>query len=664
MFNFVIISINTPASYGVRCISSVLKRRGVNVQLIFFDNGRLSDVRIRDNRMYESLVGLIGELNPGLVGISLVSTFNHPTGADIARRIKASLDVPVIFGGTHPTLLPRFCMDSAPIDYVCVGEGEESMVELCKSLSAGRSAADIPGIYTRGKDGYTPGNPPADLDALPFQDIGNDNKFSILPDGAIKKGDPFLNGIMPRFVTKCSRGCPFGCSFCSNAHIMGLYDAGKYLRRRSAINVIDEIKYFLSLDPVNLADIWFEDEIFPSDKLWVEEFSALYEKEVRQIPFVIWAHPIKTKDENIANLAKAGLVEAIMGVESASSVTRKLVYKRGETTEQVIKSIDILHRYGVKATLDFVVDHPWESATELKDIFDLIIDRNAPVTANMHSLIILPNTGLAKRAVEEGVMTREEIMCGLLDDPFDGVRKFQWRERIPVHKDLKRTLWIFLIMCAQNPEIPRRLLKLAAASEIMNKYPVLIVDIEVLSYHDFAALAEHSPLLKKLSKIPSLNGLYFAAWFIFRIAARMPALAVYGDELALQKTQFLLSQRKLGVFSFYKALREIKGFFKILDTVSDEGREIYIRGAGKCGQRTLEILLEIGVKVSGFIDGSESLVGTEISGIPVNSKKILKEGRRHFIVIASMYFAEIEEELNLSGYRKYRDYWTNNMSTV
>jgi len=660
MLKVVIISINDLGSFGARCISSVLKSKGFDVQLVFFDNSRLSDIKKRDDRSYQALISLVGLLAPDIVGISFISIFSHPTGVEIARRIKKAFDVPVIFGGVHPTLMPGFCMDNARIDYVCVGEGEESMLELCQSLSAGYSTSDIPGIFSRGKDGYIPRNPPANLDALPFQDIGNDNKFSILPDGEIKPGDPFLNGLMTRFVTRCSRGCPFGCAYCSSAGIRELYDAGKYLRRRSAAGVVDEIKYLMSLNPVNMEGIWFTDDIFPDDIKWIEEFSSLYKKDLK-LPFSIWAHPIKTREQNIKNLKEVGLTEAVMGIQSASITTRRRIFKRGETTQQIVDAIGILHRHGVRAVVDFVVDHPWESPDELRDIFDFTINIKKPIVLNMHSLSIFPNTGLAARAVREGIMTEGEIISRLLDDPYDGVRKYGWRasRSIPAYKDTKRTLWVFLVMCAQNPEIPKRFLMFAADSGIINKYPVLVVDNQVMSYYNLAEFIDRSPLVKKLSKILPLNRFYFAAWFILRIAARMPAIAVYGKAFGLPKTQHLLSQRKLGIFSFYKALREITRLFNVIDTFGDEGRKIYIWGAGQFGRGTLKTLLEIGVKISGFIDGNESLAGTQILGYTVFSRKIINENIRHFIIVGSMYFPEIEKELNLSGYGKYKDYWTN-----
>ena len=129
---------------------------------------------------------------------------------DIATRVKQQIDVPVIFGGVHPSAVPEVCLEEPAVDYVCVGEGEEAMVRLCEDLAGGlgagrRPARPIPNLWWRGEDGGIVRGPASgfvqDLDSLPFWD-------KELWENDVPIGTSYL--------TMTSRGCPYRCTFCFN----------------------------------------------------------------------------------------------------------------------------------------------------------------------------------------------------------------------------------------------------------------------------------------------------------------------------------------------------------------------------------------------------------------------------------------------------------------
>ncbi|MBF0318648.1 MAG: B12-binding domain-containing radical SAM protein [Nitrospirae bacterium] len=533
MFKVALISIDTVESYGTRSLSANLKRGGFNVHNIYFGASMLQSGEKKTEAEYQSLDGLLMEIKPDLIGISIISTFCHSVAVEIARRVKSfSTNTPVIFGGVHPTMSPVFCLQTAAIDYVCVGEGEESLLELCERLTSGQDASAVPGIMYKGNTTYIRRNPPEDLNELPFQDIGNENKYTVIVDGSVATGDPFLNGITTHFHTKCSRGCPFGCTYCSNANIRALYDPGKYLRRRSVDNVVEELKFYKSLKP-GLVHVWFIDDTFPSNPEWVREFSIKYKEQVG-IPFTIWIHPLKIKDENIALLKDAGLVKAMAGVESASFKTRREAFHRGETNQNIIDAIAILQKYGLKITVDMILDHPWESTSELKETFELVMALPRPFTVAMHSMTLLPNTELAKRAVREGFTTEEEIIANIVSDPQESAKTYNWCKGAPIQNNSARAYWIFLIMCAANPEIPKWFVKLLASSNFLKTYPIGQRDIQVVTwkadeelvnlpsiYLSKSALvnrlSELSPLFRRILSSKRAKPFLFMNYVVFKV---------------------------------------------------------------------------------------------------------------------------------------------------
>lgn len=556
MQSVVLISVNEVTNYGQRCISSVLKQNGMEVYNIFFGAEILQEKTdtTGSDKEFSCLVDLLEKLNPFIIGMSVFSIFSHLLAEKMTSVIKSSVKVPVVWGGAHPILLPEFCLDHAEIDYVCIGEGEESMLELCQCMLSGKATDNVPGIMPRKTRTYTRRNPPENLDNLPFQDIGNENKYCILHDGSLQEGDPFLIGLSA-FVTKCSRGCPFSCSFCSNAAFRDLYDRGTYLRRRSVDNVIDELNLYIQQNP-GCNHVWFWDDTFPSNRVWIKEFAGEYKKHIG-IPFSFWLNPNTTVEQNIEYLSDAGLTTVTLGIQSASSVTREKVFFRTETEAHIFNAHRILLKYGIEIRYDFILEHPWESKTELEDTFKFVASLQKPFRINMHSMILLPKTALAETAVEEGYTTEENIIENIINDPFTASRKFQWRKGIPVQKDLTRAFWIFLIMCAENPALPVWLLKFLSNSKILRKYPMVLAGKEIIdlrkpdhgilayvnSYHSLCGryaflqkLFQKFPRLKETTeKLIMSNKLvlpFFISYLGYRLLTKFPVIIMSSPDKA------------------------------------------------------------------------------------------------------------------------------------
>ena len=130
---------------------------------------------------------------------------------EVARAIKTRLDVPIIFGGVHPSAVPEICLENECVDYVCVGEGEQAIVELCDVLpsSGHRPRKPIANLWWRDGERLVRG-PTApfiqDLDSLPYFD-------KELWQDELRLGD--------NYITMTSRGCPYRCTFCADPQVYG-----------------------------------------------------------------------------------------------------------------------------------------------------------------------------------------------------------------------------------------------------------------------------------------------------------------------------------------------------------------------------------------------------------------------------------------------------------
>ncbi|UCC94344.1 MAG: cobalamin-dependent protein, partial [Candidatus Omnitrophota bacterium] len=198
--------------FGIRTLSACLKREGHDTQLIFLR---------RDfwNRYNDETLNKVVELSKGadLVGISLMTNF-FDNAIQVTQRIKKTLNIPVLWGGIHPTIRPQECLDYA--DMVCIGEGEETLVDFLKRPISGQYFRNVEGMWFKDKENIIKNKLRMlnqDLDSIPFPDYDYERHY-MLNNGSISKMD---RGLLKRYtdgvyMTLPTRGCPFGCTYCCN----------------------------------------------------------------------------------------------------------------------------------------------------------------------------------------------------------------------------------------------------------------------------------------------------------------------------------------------------------------------------------------------------------------------------------------------------------------
>lgn len=394
---------------GLKSLSSYLEFHDIPTRVIYMNKcGRITPETM------EQILKITE--NSSMVGVSLMSK-DLKIFLPMIKAIKANLNIPVVAGGIHVTALPNESLEFA--DFVCIGEGEEPMRQLYKTLKEGTDNYKIPNIGYKSGDKIVinPTTYVADpLDDLPFPDYSfknsylfsrQDDRIKKIPIEPDKKGEFFKN--YTSFLFYSQRGCNFLCTYCSNSlyHKLAQKNKHRWHRTTSPKRIKEELRAHLRDLPF-IKSIAINDDNFlirPVEE--IEEITNFIKKELN-LPFTINATPTFVTEEKISILDKNGLTGIAFGVQSGSERILKEVYNRYVTKEQVLKAAEIISKYadqGLTADYGFILDNPYETEDDWKDSLNLYISLPQPKTLSLYSLEFFPNTELTNRAIKDGYLS-------------------------------------------------------------------------------------------------------------------------------------------------------------------------------------------------------------------------------------------------------------------
>ncbi|HDN79762.1 MAG TPA: B12-binding domain-containing radical SAM protein [Chloroflexi bacterium] len=363
---------------GLMHLSSALKRAGHEVELVI--------------ATHEDPIEVARRFRPGIVGYSIYTGL-HRYYLELNKAIKEALGGKVFsaFGGPHATFFPEV-IEEEGVDGVCIGEGEDALVDLANALDGGDDYLAIPNWWFK-RDGEIIRNPlrplVEDLDTLPFPD----RELFYAKDSFSRESG------LKHFIS--SRGCPYRCSYCYNQAFNALYRGkGKIVRHRSVDNVIEELNWVRSRYPLRF--VVFLDDLFIWPLEWVEKFAEKYPREIG-LPFFCNVRPNLVTPELVRLLKEAGCHSVGMGVETGDEKMRKEILKRNITDEQIIESARLIKEAGLRLITTNMVGLPGGSLEIDFKTLELNITCR-PDYANVFLYQPYPRTELGEYAREHGYL--------------------------------------------------------------------------------------------------------------------------------------------------------------------------------------------------------------------------------------------------------------------
>jgi len=379
---------------GIEYLSAILKEKGHEVKLFFdpktFSGGIFLKIKFLEKRfnLQDKIVDKVIEWKPDIVGFSCMST-NYPWCLETAKLLKSKIDIPIIFGGIHPTILFEKVIKQNCVDYVAIGESELSFVEFLDNFKNGKLEKNVDGIYSGNNvPKYTIVE---DLDKLPFPDH---NLFYEKVDGFRRVA----------YSIAASRGCPYACSYCCN-DILKKFNNFKR-RVRSVDNVIEELK--LAKDKFNISRVYFYDEVFPYQIEWLKDFCQRYGEEIK-LPFIITSHFNFATEERLKMLGDAGCIQMVFGLQSASGRVREDICNRFfNSNSQVEEVIKLCKKYKIQSLVEIILGLPSETEEEYEEGIKFFREIKADIIYT-YFLTYFPKTSIIQKGIEYGNLSESDI---------------------------------------------------------------------------------------------------------------------------------------------------------------------------------------------------------------------------------------------------------------
>ncbi len=246
-------------------------------------------------------------------------------------------------------------------DFVLVGEGEQTLTELSTALLSGdENFETIAGLRFLVEGQLRSTKPRINLKELdqiplPAWDLVNVEEYK--QRWISSKGFFSIN-------LSTTRGCPFKCNWCAKPIYGNRYNA------RSPENVIDELK--LLKQRYNFDHVWFCDDIFGLKPGWVKRFADLVEAENLDFKFKIQSRAdLLLEENNIADLARAGVDEIWIGAESGSQKVLDAMDK-GTSVEQIVEATRLMKKHKIKPCYFLQFGYTGETFEDIKLTFDLV----------------------------------------------------------------------------------------------------------------------------------------------------------------------------------------------------------------------------------------------------------------------------------------------------
>jgi len=339
---------------------------------------------------YNQIKEEVKKRNPDIVGITAMTftLVDVIKTAEIVKKINP--DIKVILGGPHVIIYPEETINIPEVDFLVLGEGEQTIKELLENIDKPDKLKEIKGVVFREKDKTINtgiADPIENLDNLPAP------ARHLTP---FKKYFSVVSSNTPVTTMFTSRGCPYKCLFCDRPTF------GKFFRARSAKNVVDEME---ECQKMGIKEIFIYDDTFGVDRQRVLDICDEILKRNLKIVWDIRTRVNTVDKEVLKALKETGCQRIHYGVEAG---TQKIldILRKGITLEMAEKAFRLTKEIGIQTAGYFMFGSPTETKEDILKTIKFMKKLN-PDYVHITITTPFPATDLYKMALKEKVIATD-----------------------------------------------------------------------------------------------------------------------------------------------------------------------------------------------------------------------------------------------------------------
>lgn len=360
---------------------------------------------------YHLLASRINSVKPAVIGLTAMTftLIDVIKTVDLIKRIDKSIKI--VLGGPHIHLFPGETINLTNVDYLVLGEGEETFKELLERLGSDAELKKVPGLVFKDRGAIIHTGNRALIKNL------NDIPFPARHLVPYKKYNSLLTKGNTVTTVFTSRGCPFQCSFCDRPHL------GKIFRARSANNVVDELQECVKM---GISEFLIYDDTFTVNKQRVLDICNEITKRKLDIAFDIRTRIDTVDKEILGSLKKAGCQGIHYGVESGTEKVLRLLNKC-ITLNQVKEVFTLTKQYSIPILAYFMIGNPGETIEDIWATFALMKALD-PDYAHITIFTPFPGTKIYIDGLRSGII-KHDYWREFASNPTDAFAPPQWGER-------------------------------------------------------------------------------------------------------------------------------------------------------------------------------------------------------------------------------------------
>jgi radical SAM superfamily enzyme YgiQ (UPF0313 family) len=385
--------------------SDKAKERNLNVRPFDFAEHR---VTIHETDVYDDFEKKVQSFAPDLIAVSATEDI-FPVAIPLLKRVRR-FGIPTILGGVFASFAPELALSFDEIDMVCVGEGENCLVDLCRRMSQGLNYDNVTNLWIKKRDGRIVKNmitDPVDLAETVLPDVG------IFEESRLYR--PMAGKIYRMLPVETHRGCPYTCAFCNSPSQETFYEEAtgqKFFRIKPFHKVREELEYYRDAWGAEYFYFWADTFIAYSAKQF-DEFCEMYSD--IKIPFWIQTRSETLTEARLKKLKDVGLHRMALGIEHGNEKFRREIVDRRMTNESILRSMKIPNQVGIPFSVNNIIGFPTETYELAWDTIKL----NRQITAdnyNCYSFSPFHGTPLRKMAERLSYIAPNQITRSLTRD--------------------------------------------------------------------------------------------------------------------------------------------------------------------------------------------------------------------------------------------------------